>query len=347
MMQSPPFSPLRQGLSLLALCGGLAASPAVAAEPVCPVSHPVRFGGMSWESNLILVEIEREILEQGFGCRTRVEPGEALTILAGAQHGDVDVVAEVWQNAVREAWDKIVAGGRVKPVGTVYKGFEAWYVPAYTARSLPGLRKVSDLPRFRRAFADPEDPAHGRFIGCPPGWGCDQTARNLFRAFGLEGHFNYVSPGSGAAQKAVIQSAYRRRQNLVFYYWGPTPLVSRLALVQLDMGAYDPARFDCIGRRDCASPQPTAYPESPVLTAVNADFARRAPAIAEFLARVHLPTHALEAVLAWAETRRAGNREAARHFLQRYPLIWQGWLDEASGQRLKARWAPVRQEGTS
>lgn len=52
---------------------GTAASAETAA---CVDGQAVRFGGMNWESNLLLVEIERRIVETGYDCRTSIEPGE-------------------------------------------------------------------------------------------------------------------------------------------------------------------------------------------------------------------------------------------------------------------------------
>jgi glycine betaine/proline transport system substrate-binding protein len=47
--------------------------PATAADPAAwEVSDTIRFGGMNWESNLILADVERHILEKGYGCQTEV-----------------------------------------------------------------------------------------------------------------------------------------------------------------------------------------------------------------------------------------------------------------------------------
>ncbi len=50
-------------MAALGAAAWLGAPAAHAADtPACEVSHPVRFGGMNWESNLVLTEIERRIL---------------------------------------------------------------------------------------------------------------------------------------------------------------------------------------------------------------------------------------------------------------------------------------------
>ena len=68
-----------------------AANLATAAEPVCEVERTINFGGMSWESNLIVVDIQRFILENGYGCKTNVIPTETVPALTALERGDLDV----------------------------------------------------------------------------------------------------------------------------------------------------------------------------------------------------------------------------------------------------------------
>ncbi|CAM5202561.1 hypothetical protein CDEF62S_02862 [Castellaniella defragrans] len=75
LSQSPratsPVSRSLLGLVLSATLGVLSAAPVVAqaaGTPQCELQRPMRFGGMNWESNLMLVEIERFIVKHGYGC---------------------------------------------------------------------------------------------------------------------------------------------------------------------------------------------------------------------------------------------------------------------------------------
>ena len=84
----------------LALALGTSSFGAFAAD-ACEVDRTINFGGMSWDSNLVMVDIERFILENGYGCKTQVQAGESVAILAGLQRGDVDVMSEVWSNSIK------------------------------------------------------------------------------------------------------------------------------------------------------------------------------------------------------------------------------------------------------
>ena len=176
---------------------------------------------MNWESNLVLVDVERFIMEKGYGCKTETLPTETLPALAALERGDLDINTEIWLNSVADPWERAEKTGRVKRIGDLYMGGEAWYIPRYTAERLPELKSAADLPKFKDKFKDPEEPGKGRFYGCPAGWGCEVTSTNLFHALKLDDTYTLYSPGTGAAQKAALMSAYKRKQNVVFYYWSP------------------------------------------------------------------------------------------------------------------------------
>lgn len=307
-----------------------------AGAPKCELDRPVRFGGMNWESNLVIVEIERFIMEHGYGCKTEVLPTETLPALAALERGDLDINTEVWLNSVADPWMKAEKTGKVVRIGDLYMGQEAWYIPRYTAERLPGLKAAADLPKYKDEFQDPEEPGKGRFYGCPAGWGCEVTNSNLYRGFKLQDSYTLYSPGTGAAQKAALISAYKRKQNVVFYYWAPTPLAGMLDLVKLEMPPYDEKTHACLTAKDCKDPKPSAYPENPVFTAVNAKFRQDAPILAGFLSKVSLPLEEVNATLAHMEESGDESPDVALWFLQNKGDIWKKWVPAEVAERVQA-----------
>lgn len=330
--------PLLKSLAVMAVSCVLAnpANLAQAAAPKCEIDRPVTFGGMSWESNLVVAEIERFIMEKGYGCETEILPTETLPALAALERGNLDINSEIWLNSMTDAWEKTEKTGKVKRVGNLYMGGEAWYIPRYTAEALPGLKSAADLPRFKDAFRDPEEPEKGRFYGCPAGWACEVTGGNLFHSLKLDDDFTLFSPGSGAAQKAALISAYKRRQNVVFYYWAPTPLVGMLDLVELELPPYDAARHKCLTSANCRDPQPSAYPDNPVFTGVNTRFAQQAPKLTEFLSMIEFPLPVLSEALAYMEEKGLDAPEVAQWFLKNKPDVWRSWLPADVVERVQA-----------
>jgi len=342
-MRNPhPLAPVS---AAVALASALLTAPAVdaaepastaAATPTCEVNRPVRFSGLNWESNLVLVGIERYVLEHGYGCKTSVEIGETLPMLAALQRGDVDVTPEVWPGQIEGAWKKALASGKVLGVGHVYDAGEGWYVPRYTVERHPELKAASDLARMKDVFADPEEPGRGRIYGCPAGWACGTLNDNLLRALKLDKDYSLFAPGSGAAQKAAIVSAYKRKRDIVFYYWTPTSLVGALDLVKLELPAFDQTAYTCMTDPKCANPVATEFKPNPVVTGVNAAFAKDAPKIAEFLSKLTVPDDAINATLGWLETEGKEPEDAARYFLKQYGPVWRQWMPADAADRVQA-----------
>ncbi|WP_263910459.1 ABC transporter substrate-binding protein [Achromobacter sp. 79A6] len=334
MRTKPLLAAVHGALALTATL--LMSAPAQAAGPTCEVNRPVRFSGLNWESNLVLANIERYVMEHGYGCKTSVEIGETLPMLAALQRGDVDVTPEVWPGQIEGAWKKALASGRVLGLGHVYDAGEGWYVPRYTVQRHPDLKSAADLARFKEVFADPEDPGRGRIYGCPAGWACGTLNDNLLRALGLDRDYSLFAPGSGAAQKAAIMSAYKRKRDIVFYYWTPTALVGALDLVKLELPAFDQTAYTCLTDPKCAKPVATEFKPNPVVTGVNAAFAKEAPQLAAFLAKLTIPGDAIDATLGWLETEGKEPEEAARYFLKQYGPVWRQWMPQDTAQRVQA-----------
>lgn len=322
-------------LSAAALSFG-AVSTATAAEPTCEVDRTINFGGMSWESNLVLTDVQRLILENGYGCKTEVLPTETLPALAALERGDLDVNTEIWLNSMGKIWNDAEARGKVIRSGDLFLGGEAWFIPKYTQERLPELKTAADLIKFKDEFQDPEDPNKGRFYGCPAGWACEVVSTNLFNSLDLNDSFTYYQPGTGAAQKAALMSEYRRKNNIAFYYWFPTPLVGSLDLVQLELPPFDEEKLNCLTDVDCENPQPTAYPSNPVFVALNKDFAEEAPQLKAFFDKNEVPLEVINETLAEMEDSGDDSIDVAKWFLAEYPEVWTNWVPEDVAERVQS-----------
>ncbi|MGB3704760.1 ABC transporter substrate-binding protein [Castellaniella sp.] len=337
--RSPRLSRTVLGFALSAALAGLSLAPSVsraADAPQCELDRAVRFGGMNWESNLVLVEVERFIAQHGYGCESEVLPTETLPALAALERGDLDINSEIWLNSTLEPWTKAEATGKVKRIGDIYMGGEAWFIPKYTAERLPELKSAADLPKFKDAFKDPEEPSKGRFYGCPAGWGCEVVSTNLFKALGLGDTFTLFSPGTGATQKAALTAAYQRKENVVFYYWYPTPLVGSMDLVKLELPPFDAGKQKCLTDPNCENPQASDYPENPVFTAVTAKFTQDAPKLTEFLSKVQMPLDVMNQTMAYMEENEAEPQPTAMWFLKNQQAVWSAWLPADVTERVKA-----------
>src|SRR3546814_18362709 len=96
-------------------------------------------------------------------------------------------------------------------------------------------------------------------------------SRSRCKALKLDGQYTMFAPGSGAAQKAAIVSAYKRKRDIVVYYWTPTALVGSLDLVKLQLPAFDQAAYTCMTDPKCENPAATKLKPHKVVTGLNAE----------------------------------------------------------------------------
>lgn len=320
-------------------------SPAHANEDAltCELDRPVMFGGLDWDSNQIHTAIARFIVEHGLGCKTDVLPGSTLPMLAGMARGDIDITMEIWKDNVTEAWNRALRRRQVVEVGVNFPdAVQGWYVPAYVIHGdpergiepmAPNLRSVQDLPDYTEFFEDPEVPGKGRFHNCILGWSCEVVNTNKLIGYELLDSYTNFRPGAAAALAAAISSAYRRGEPIVAYYWGPTWVLGRYELVQLEEPAYEKAQWEAFNE-DPEDHTPTAYPEVAVIIGANADFAEEAPEIIGFLKNYRTSAALISGILDTMEEKDLTAEEAALAFMREQPEIWQAWLSASAGQRV-------------
>ncbi|MDE1164844.1 MAG: ABC transporter substrate-binding protein [Pseudomonas sp.] len=310
-------------------------SSALAAAPVTQTTAPIHFADLNWESGSLITEVLRLIVEKGYGQQTDTLPGTTITLETALSKNDIQVIGEEWAGR-SPVWVKAEAAGQVVAIGDTVKGAtEGWWVPEYVikgdaARGIkplaPDLRSISDLPRYKDVFKDPETPGKGRFLNSPIGWTSEIVNAQKIKAYGLSDSYVNFRSGSGAALDAEITSSIKRGKPVLFYYWSPTPLLGRYKLVQLDEPAFDAQAWKTLTDPNDPNPRPTRSLPSKLSIGVSAPFQQQYPQLVEFFAKVQLPIGPLNQALASMSEKHQAPREAATAFLKANPDLWKAWV---------------------
>ncbi len=319
------------------------------AASACEVSRPVVFAGLDWESAAFHNAVARFILENGYGCQTDALPGSTIPMLQGVAQGDIDIAMEVWKDNVTDVWMRALSRGQVRELGVNFPdAVQGWYVPRYLVEGdpernieprAPSLKNVSDLPAYKDVFADPEEPGRGRFYNCVAGWNCEVVNSAKLRAYDLESAYTNFRPGTGAALAAAIGGAYLRGEPILAYYWGPTWVLGKYDLVQLNEPAWNEADWEGLNS-DLDYPRAVAYPVVPVWVGVNSAFAEQAPSLVKFLTAYETTAALVNEALAYMRDNNVEPAAAARHFLSIHPEIWSGWVTGDVAARVQAALPP-------
>lgn len=318
---------------------------AAQAQPKCEVDRPVVFAGLDYDSAAFHNAVAQRILRDGYGCKTDALPGTVIPLINGMLRGDVQVNMEIWKSNQPVNWTGGVAAGTLVEVGVNFPdATQGWYVPRYLVEGAkapaPGLKSVSDLPKFKALFADPEEPGKGRFYNCPAGWQCEFFNTKKLHAYGLDANYTNFRPGTGAALDAAITSAIKRNKPVLFYYWSPTWLMGQLGnqLVQLQEPLFDATVWDALTAAKDAKDvtAATAYPVVSVVIGARKDFLDAAPRLHAFLAHYRTSAALVSEALSYMQQHKAGADDAARHFLQTHEAVWKVWVPADVAARVKA-----------
>lgn len=301
----------------------------------------VTIADMNWNSATVIANIDRFILEHGYGCDAELIPGDTMpTGTSMIEKGQPDVAPELWSNSLKDALDKGVADKRLRYAGKslVDGGEEGFWVPAFLVEKYPEMATIEGVKKHAQMFEHPEDPDMSAFYSCPAGWNCQISAGNLFKALELDkSGFTIVDPGSSAGLSGAIAKANERKEAWFGYYWAPTAVLGKYEMVKVDFGSgVDENEFvNCTTQSECAEPKATMYPPSPVHTITTEEFATRAPDAYDYFSKRGFTNADMNRLLAWMEDNQADGEEAMFHFLEDYPQIWQAWVSPEVANKVK------------
>jgi glycine betaine/proline transport system substrate-binding protein len=305
----------------------------------------ISMADMNWPSATLMANVDKIILEEGYGCEIELVAGATTTTFASMnEKGQPDVAAELWINAVREPLFAAMDEGRLHsarkmPITDLGEG---WWVPSYTLEKNPELKTVLDILARPDLFPAKEDPSKGEFIGCPAGWGCQLSNINLFRAFEMEKKgWILIDPGSQAGLDASMAKAVERSENWFGYYWAPTAPIGRFGMKMMDFGVpfAGAENWDgCIAKaeQDCADPKPSSWTESEVHTVVTTNFKDQASTAMDYFAKRIYPGDVMGKMLVYMDDNQAQGSDAAIEFLTSYEDVWTSWVTPEIAAKVKA-----------
>lgn len=295
---------------------------------------------MNWASAGFAAWVDKIILEEGYGCQVELVTGDTMpTFTSMNEKGEPDIAPELWVNAVRDPLKAATDEGRLVTASQILSdgGIEGWWVPKFIVDANPEITTVAAALARPDLFPAPERPERGAVMNCPPGWNCQISTENLFRAYGAaEKGFDLVDSGSAAGLDGSISGAMQREKGWLGYYWAPTPVLGKYEMVRLDMGApLDRAGFDsCIAVADCPDPKVTDYPVAEVFTVVTSRFAQSNSIAMGYLEKRAWGNEVLNSVLAWMDENQATNEDAAFHFMEEHPELWKAWLSTEVAEKV-------------
>ena len=304
----------------------------------------VSISEMNWASASLMANVDKIILEKGYGCEVELVAGDTMpTFTSMNEKGAPDVAPELWANAVAVPLKKAVGEKRliVANEGPISGLGEGWWLSPYTAEK-HNLKTAADVIARPDLFPYAEDKSKGAFVGCPAGWGCQLANANLFRAFEMEKKgWVLVDPGSAAGLDGSMAKAVERGENWFGYYWSPTAIIGKYNLQMLPFEApfAGPDNWDgCMvkAEQDCDNPKPSSWTESEVHTVVTDEFKQKGGIALDYLSKRVWPGPVMNGMLVYMTENQATGEDAAIEFLATKEDVWTKWVPAEVAKKVKS-----------
>ena len=298
---------------------------------------------MNWPSATLMANVDKFILEEGYGCKVELVPGSTTaTFITMNEKGKPHVAPELWTNAIAGLLYKALEEDRLFSAikGPITELGEGWWVTPETLERHPEFKTVLDILERPDLFPAKEDKSKGAFIGCPAGWGCQLANQSLFIAFEMEKKgWILVDPGSQAGLDGSMSKAAERGDNWFGYYWAPTSLVGKYNMQLMDFGVpfAGSENWDgCVakGPEECMEPKPSAWTKSIVQTIVTSEIKEMTEVMSYFGKRI-FPGSIMNSMLVYMENNQAQGADGAIEFLEKHPEIWLNWITLEAAEKVK------------
>lgn len=299
------------------------AAPVATEAPATTAEKPViKLAENPWTGSSVNVYVAKQLLEEKLGYTV-----EVVTIDENAQwpamaKGDISAVLEIWpsgethQKGLAQYVESDKTVNNLGELGVV--GKISWYVPKYVVDEHPELATYEGYknPELAKLFATAETGDAGQFLAGDPSW--VQYDEEIINNLGL--NLKVVRAGSEQAVLAALDSAYSRKEPILFYLWTPHSIHNKYELVPVKLPEYTAECYATEGKRACD------YPQDVLFKAANAKLQETAPDAYQFLASMKYTDADQIAMIADVELNKLTAEEAAKAWVEKNEAVWSAWL---------------------
>jgi glycine betaine/proline transport system substrate-binding protein len=277
-----------------------------------------------WTGSAVNANVAKIVLESELGTTVELVEIDENATWPGMASGDIDAVLEVWPSGHAEDYSTYVEGeksvvdlGLLGPTAKI-----GWYVPSFVVDEHPELATWEGFkdPELAKLFATAETGDKGQFLMGDPSYVSydEQIIQNL------ELPLQFVVAGSEAAEITAIQQAVDDQKPLLFYFWQPHWLQSRVDLTEIKLPDVTDACLAAAesndGTYDCD------YPPDELYKAANAGLEEKNAAAYAFLEKFQLTIDQQNEIAALVDSDGMEAAAAAQQWVDENPDAVQGWV---------------------
>ncbi len=255
----------------------------------------VVIGAPNWPSGQVTANVLKTLLEDNLGLEVEIQNGNNTIIFEAMDKGSMHVHPEVWLPNQQSLHDKYVKErSTVLKAPNNTKALQGMCVTKGTV-DRTGIKNLSDLadPEMAKKFDTDGDDKGDVWIGAP-GWASVNDEKVRARDYGYDVTMNLKELDEAIAM-AEVDSAVKKKENSVFFCYGPHHIFELYDLVILDEPDHDASKWKVIQPTDDAdwfnkSSASTAYPPIAFSIHYSTQLAEKQPEASKLLSKVQFDT---------------------------------------------------------
>jgi glycine betaine/proline transport system substrate-binding protein len=305
---------LMLAILLLAACGG---SSATSAPKI-----PLKLAENAWTGSSINVNVAKILLEEKLGYKVEIVTIDENAQWAAMGNGDLSASLELWPSGhadnVKKYIDEQKVVENLGELGVV--GKISWYVPTYVVEQHPELATIDGFkkPEDAALFKTAETGNQGQFLAGDPSW--VQYDEDIIKNLSLD--FKVVRAGSEQAVLAAVDSAYSRKEPILFYFWTPHSIHAKYQLTAVKLPDYSASCYEKAASGGVACD----YPPDTLFKIAWSGLKEKAPDAYQFLKNMKYSNDDQISMIAAVDAEKKTAEQAARDWVNAHEAVWKAWI---------------------
>ena len=312
----------RNGLRLGVLAVVAAVTAAVVISAAGAASKPtIVLANNSWEGSVANNVVAQYVIEKNLGYNVNLLTIDEIPAWPAMVQGKVSAVMEVWGHSPLYSQyvkgnHKVLDAGLEGPGGNI-----GWYVPTYLVQQHPELKTWKGVQKDWKLFVTPQSSPQGQFLDGSPSYVTNDQA--LVKNLNI--NLKVVFAGTEAAQLTEIESDYKAKKPVIFYWYTPQYQNAIYKFTQVQLPSWTPT---------CAKLKPAAincsYPPYHLYKVMAATLPQQAPAVANFIKRFNWTADDQNQVSYDLAVKHMSDTAAAAAFVNSHQALVKSWLSSST-----------------
>jgi glycine betaine/proline transport system substrate-binding protein len=278
-----------------------------------------------WDGSAANAAVAKVVLEKQ-GMTVKLKDIDENAVWAALDSGTIDANLEVWPSGHAKDIEtyittkkSVIDGGLIGPTGHI-----GWFIPKFVADAHPEYKTWEGLKTAAAAkfFATAETGSKGQFLLGDPSYVSYDA--EIIKNLNLP--FQVVTGGGEAALITGIDTAFKDKTPLLFYFYTPQWANAKYALVTVTLPPVTPACTASAAGQGKDGKYACDYPTDHLMKAISAKLQTKNAGAFAFLEKMKWTDLDQNTVTKYKNEDKMTIEAAAQKWVDDNPNVWKAWL---------------------